>query len=179
MDVGKNITKFRKEKNLTQEELAQKINISAKAISSYENNRNLPNIETLILLSEVLDVSVDALIGTTKEDKINTKEKYDKQRKNNLLIIFAISLFSLCLFCVQEFMVVNGLVSLSDNFKEYFSVKDVVKLIIQNGLIYLVSVTCIYLIYYFKLNEKKSVQSIIILSIIIITCFAIVFLSIL
>lgn len=179
MNVGKNITKFRKEKNLTPEELAQKINISAKAISSYENNRNLPNIETLILLSEVLDVSVDALIGTTKEDKINTKEKYDKQRKNNLLIIFAISLFSLCLFCVHEFMVVGSLVTVSEDLKEYFSIKDVVKLIIQNGLIYLVSVTCIYLIYYFKLNEKKTVQSIIILSIIIITCFAIVFLSIL
>lgn len=175
MNVGKNIAKFRKKKNLTQEELAQKINISAKAISSYENNRNLPNIETLILLSEV----DDAVIGTIKEDKIDTKEKYDKQRKNNLLIIFAISLFTLCIFCIHEFIVVNGLVSLSDNFKEYFSVKDIVKLIIQNSLIYLVSVIWIYLIYYFKLNEKKSVQSIIILSIIIITGFAILFLFLL
>lgn len=176
MNVGKNIAKFRKKKELTQEELAQKINISAKAISSYENNRNLPNIETLILLSEVLDVPVDALIGTTKEDKIDTKEKYDKQRKNNLLIIFAISLFSLCLFCIHEFVIVGGLVTVSEDFKEYFSVKDIVKLIIQNSLIYLVSVIWIYLIYYFKLNEKKSVQSIIILSIIIITGFAILFL---
>lgn len=38
MNVGKNIAKFRKKKELTQEELAQKINISAKAISIYENN---------------------------------------------------------------------------------------------------------------------------------------------
>ncbi len=38
MNVGKNIAKFRKEKELNQEELAQKINIGAKAISSYENN---------------------------------------------------------------------------------------------------------------------------------------------
>lgn len=38
MIVGKNIAKFRKEKELTQEELAQKININAKAISIYENN---------------------------------------------------------------------------------------------------------------------------------------------
>lgn len=96
-----------------------------------------------------------------------------------MLIIFAISLFTLCIFCIHEFIVVNGLVSLSDNFKEYFSVKDIVKLIIQNSLIYLVSVIWIYLIYYFKLNEKKSVQSIIILSIIIITGFAILFLFLL
>lgn len=38
MNAGKNIAKFRKEKKLNQEELAQKINISAKAISIYENN---------------------------------------------------------------------------------------------------------------------------------------------
>ncbi|MBS5805837.1 MAG: helix-turn-helix transcriptional regulator [Firmicutes bacterium] len=38
MNAGKNIAKFRKEKELNQEELAQKINISAKAISIYENN---------------------------------------------------------------------------------------------------------------------------------------------
>lgn len=62
------------ERKKNQEELAQKINISAKAISSYENNRNLPNNEPLILLSEVLDVPVDAVIGTTKEDKIDTKK---------------------------------------------------------------------------------------------------------
>ena len=40
MNVGKNIAKFRKEKNLTQEELAKNINVSPKTISSYENNRN-------------------------------------------------------------------------------------------------------------------------------------------
>lgn len=38
MNAGKNIARFRKEKELNQEELAQKINISAKAISIYENN---------------------------------------------------------------------------------------------------------------------------------------------
>ena len=62
-----------------------------------------------------------------------TQKKYDKQRKNNLLIIFAISLFSLCLFCIHEFVIVGGLVTVSEDLKEYFSLKDVVKLIIQNS----------------------------------------------
>ena len=162
MNVGKNITKFRKEKNLTQEELAKKINISAKAISSYENNRNLPTIETLLLLSQVLEVSIDEIVGKTNKDKNDTKEKYDKQRKNNLLIIFAISLFSLCLFCIHEFMVVGSLVTVSGDLKEYLSMKDAIKIIINNGLIYIVSVVWIYLIYYFKLNEKNLVTTIIV-----------------
>ena len=109
MNVGKNIAKFRKEKNLTQEELAKKINVSSKTISSYENNRNLPTIETLLLLSQVLEISIDEIVGKTNKDKTATKEKYDKQRKNNLLIIFAISLFSLCLFCIHEFIVLGNL----------------------------------------------------------------------
>lgn len=178
MNVGKNIAKFRKEKNLTQEELAKKINVSPKTISSYENNRNLPTIETLLLLSQVLEVSIDEIVGKTNKDKNDTKEKYDKQRKNNLLMIFAISLFTLCIFCIHEFIVVYGLVSLSDNFKEYLSIKDVVKLILQNGLIYIVSVIWFYLMYYFKLNEKKPVLAII-LSFIIIAIFAILFLELL
>lgn len=93
-------------------------------------------------------------------------------KKNNLLIIFAISLFSLCLFCIHEFVIVGGLVTVSEDLKEYFSLKDVVKIIIQNGVLYLVSVIWIYLIYHFKLNEKKPVLSII-LSFIIILIFAI------
>ena len=162
MNVGKNIAKFRKEKNLTQEELAKSINVSPKTISSYENNRNLPTIETLLLLSQVLDVSIDEIVGKTNKDKNATKEKYDKQRKNNLLIIFAISLFSLCLFCIHEFMVVGSLVTVSEDLKEYLSMKDVIKIIIDNGLIYIVSVVWIYLIYYFKLNEKNLVTTIIV-----------------
>ena len=162
MNVGKNIAKFRKEKNLTQEELAKKINVSSKTISSYENNRNLPTIETLLLLSQVLEVSIDEIVGKTNKDKTATKEKYDKQRKNNLLIIFAISLFSLCLFCIHEFIVLGSLVTVSNDLKEYLSIKDVIKIIINNGLIYIVSVLWIYLIYYFKLNEKNLVTTIIV-----------------
>ena len=177
MTVGSNITKFRKEKKLTQEELANLINVSPKTISSYENNRNLPNIETLILLSEVLEVSIDEIIGTTKEDKIVTKEKYNKKRKHNLLIILAISMFSLCIFCIHEFILVGSIVSTSEELKTIWSLGTLIKLIINNGLFYLVSVILIYIIYYYKLDEKKPVLSII-LSFLILFVVAIILASI-
>lgn len=177
MNVGTNIAKFRKEKKLTQEELACKINVSPKTISSYENNRNLPTIETLLLLSQTLDISIDEIIGKTNKDKNDTKEKYDKQRKTSLLIIFAISLFLLGIYCIHEFIVVYGLVSLSENFKNYFSIKDVIKLVFDNVLIYVVSVVWLYLIYYFKLNEK-NITSTIIVSLLIIFLMAILIITV-
>lgn len=68
---------------MTQEELSKLINSSLKAISSYENSHNIPNIETLILLSEVFDVSIDDIIGSSKEDKAklskNMKSKSNKK----------------------------------------------------------------------------------------------------
>ena len=61
--LEKTLQNLEREKNITQEELAKNINVSPKTISSYENNRNLPNIETLILLSQELDVSINDILG--------------------------------------------------------------------------------------------------------------------
>ena len=56
----------------------------------------------------------------------------------------------------------GNLVTVSNDLKEYLSIKDVIKIIINNVLIYIVSVAWIYLIYYFKLNEKNLVTTIIV-----------------
>mgnify|MGYP005772262479 FL=1 len=60
--LEKTLQNLEKEKNITQEELAKNINVSPKTISSYENNGNLPIIETLILLSQELDVSINDIL---------------------------------------------------------------------------------------------------------------------
>ena len=74
MNIGLNISNLRKEKNLTQEELAKLINVSPKTISSYETNRSIPNIEILILLSKVLDTSINDILNL-KEDNNNEVKK--------------------------------------------------------------------------------------------------------
>ena len=62
MDFGEQIKKLRKETQLTQEQFAEKLNISRQAISNWENNRNLPDIEMLIQISKVFQISLDQLI---------------------------------------------------------------------------------------------------------------------
>ncbi|MGN0453708.1 MAG: helix-turn-helix domain-containing protein, partial [Ruminococcus sp.] len=62
MDFGEQIKSIRKKENLTQEQFAFKLNVSRQAVSNWENNKNLPDIEMLILMSNVFQISLDQLI---------------------------------------------------------------------------------------------------------------------
>ena len=53
MSFGEQIKCIRKEKSLTQEQFAMKFNVSRQAVSNWENNKNLPDIGMLILMSDV------------------------------------------------------------------------------------------------------------------------------
>lgn len=62
MNFGEQIKSIREQHKLTQEELSQKLNISRQAVSNWENNRNLPDIEMLITITQVFHISLDQLI---------------------------------------------------------------------------------------------------------------------
>ena len=63
MDLGKNIAKYRKEKNLTQRQLADLLGISFQAVSKWENSHSMPDVFLLPRLAAALDVSCDMLFG--------------------------------------------------------------------------------------------------------------------
>lgn len=54
---------LRKEKGLTQAELAEKVSVSPQAVSKWEKGESLPDISTLMLLADFFDVTVDELLG--------------------------------------------------------------------------------------------------------------------
>lgn len=62
-ECGINIRKMRKEKGLTQEELAEKIGVKQGAISQFECGVIQPSVNTLVKIANVLDCSVDDLIA--------------------------------------------------------------------------------------------------------------------
>lgn len=62
MTIGKRIAFFRKEKGLTQEELAQHMGISPQAVSKWENDQTCPDISALPKLSRLFGVTVDELL---------------------------------------------------------------------------------------------------------------------
>ena len=59
---SKNLKQIRKNHNLSQEQLADEIGVSRQAISNWENKRNLPDIEMLIIISKIFSISLDELI---------------------------------------------------------------------------------------------------------------------
>lgn len=79
MSFGNNLKKIRQEHEMTQEELAKKINTSRSNIANYENDKNMPSIETLNNLSEALNCSTDYLLG--KSDMKNNASNIDESNK--------------------------------------------------------------------------------------------------
>ena len=76
MELSRQIKKYRTQANLSQEELAEKIFVSRQTISNWENDKNYPDIKSLVLMSEVFRVSLDNLI---KGDLEKMKKEIDAQ----------------------------------------------------------------------------------------------------
>lgn len=74
MNFGKRLRQLRKEKGLTQAELAKLLSIGESTVSFYESGKRQPDYETLIRLAEVFNVSVDYLLGRTEHKAPNTNK---------------------------------------------------------------------------------------------------------
>lgn len=71
--IGEKIAQLRKEKNMTQSELAEKMCVTDKAVSKWERNISVPDIRTIQKLAQVFDVSTEELISETSEPENKTK----------------------------------------------------------------------------------------------------------
>lgn len=68
MKLGQQLVHYRKHHQLSQEELAEKIYVTRQSISNWENDRTYPDIQSLLLLSQVFQVSLDDLIKGDLEE---------------------------------------------------------------------------------------------------------------
>ena len=96
--IGQYISKLRKEKGLTQQDLAEKIGVSNRTIGNWENGRNMPDLSLFNPLCEILGITVNDLMSgeKVKEEKyvselekniINTMDYNNKKSKNKMLMI--------------------------------------------------------------------------------------------
>ena len=105
MEFGEQIKQIRTSRNLTQEQFAAKLNITRQAVSNWENNRNLPDIEMLIQISTGFHVSLDQLVfGGTNMNKMTEKLIKDgsetrKARMNMVSAIIGAALMAVGLAC--------------------------------------------------------------------------------
>jgi transcriptional regulator with XRE-family HTH domain len=72
-ETGKRISDYRKQKNMTQLEIADKLNISFQAVSSWERGETMPDISRLPELAQILEVTVDDILPNHKQAQIIEK----------------------------------------------------------------------------------------------------------
>ena len=78
MEFNEKLQELRKQRGLTQEELAEKLYVSRTAISKWESGRGYPNIESLKAIAKFFEVTVDELLST---DEILTIAEEDNKQK--------------------------------------------------------------------------------------------------
>ncbi len=76
MKIGKTIKHLRRERNMTQEALAEKLNISVSAVSQWEMEKTMPDISLLPLLAAIFDVTTDELLGLAGADAERRAKEY-------------------------------------------------------------------------------------------------------
>ena len=91
MEIGKQIRKHRTELKLSQDDLADKVYVTRQTISNWENDRNYPDIRSLVLLSNVFGVSLDILVKGDLEqmkDEIKAEDIRKFRRDSRIYGIF-------------------------------------------------------------------------------------------
>ena len=99
--IGTQIAKLRKDRNITQEDLAKKLGVSAQAVSKWENG-GAPDVEMLPEIADYFDVSMDFLFGKKTE---NTEAAFTQQA------------YLECLDAVQREMSANSMQVYNDTIK--------------------------------------------------------------
>lgn len=80
--VGENLLFLRKKADLSQKDLCRIVGCATQTYSGYENGHHEPNIETLVRLAHIYNISVDYIIGTRYDEGRNIQEEVDNIYEN-------------------------------------------------------------------------------------------------
>lgn len=150
--IGLFIAKCRREKNMTQEDLAEKLGVSNKSISRWENGKTMMDISLFESLCNELDISIIELlngerINDKKKDKLYTKTLINYSNKvgsrNKQVILTILFIMSLMPMLLYQFGGMRG-------------VQEISGLIILLSPITIVSIILFFLGIWFKFKNKKT-----------------------
>lgn len=98
MELGKQIKKYRSELSLSQDTLAEKVYVSRQTISNWENDKSYPDVNSLVLLSEIFNTSIDNLIKGDVEvmkEEIRSEDRREFEKLSNVFgVMFLIAMLT-------------------------------------------------------------------------------------
>lgn len=104
--LGENIAKYRKEKGMSQEKVAEYMGVSRQAVTKWESNSSKPSSENLIKLAKLFDVSVDVLLE--KKDKNKLKEIDISTNKASWFLV------GISILCIISYLVISNVLHIFD-----------------------------------------------------------------
>ena len=107
MELGKQIKKHRQEVQLSQEALAERVYVSRQTISNWENDKSYPDVNSLVLLSETFQISLDNLIKEDIEVMKDVIQKEEIEKMNRYGKIYTIMLIATAVSAVPLFMLLG------------------------------------------------------------------------
>lgn len=115
--TGSLLKELRKEKGMTQEQLAEYLNVSGRTISRWETGANLPDLDLLVTLSDYYDIDIRELLdGERKSEKMNEELKetllktadytnHEKQQiAKRMCVLFSLGLVAFIIYLVLEYL---------------------------------------------------------------------------
>lgn len=108
MEIGKSLQHYRMTNGMTQEQLAQILNVSRQTISKWENDRSFPDIENLIWLCDLYHISLDELVGR-KQIVYETKSIRRKNKRKDLMSLFPKYTAIITALAVAILVLISGL----------------------------------------------------------------------
>lgn len=138
--IGAFIARCRKDRNLTQLQLAELLGITSQAISKWENGRGMPDVSLLQPLCDILGISVNELFSADYISKEDYKEKAEENiskllKENQLAYLKPVkSLYSICVNTFLVVVVVEVLIGIVG----YFFDKEIFEVMVYNASVWLV-----------------------------------------
>ena len=103
MEIGRQIRKYRQELKMSQEELAEKVFVTRQTVSNWENDKNYPDINSLLLLSSLFGISLDILVKGDVEKMEEMIKNEDIRKLKQYGWIYTILLIIVCVSVVPLF----------------------------------------------------------------------------
>ena len=114
-ELGKKIIKIRKENDLTQEDFADKYSVTRQTVSSWENSKSYPDLDTLVKISDDFNISLDILLKEDKKviEEISNSQRERKGQKKLKKILIILSIILLvdisynCIYNITKYISIN------------------------------------------------------------------------
>ena len=107
MNFSEKLLTLRKAKGMTQEQLAEKLDVSRQSISKWESGQAVPELEKIVALSTIFDVTTDYLLKSSEIDDLSVKTEMLEKQQQQMLIreqqqhqIWACILYSIAVYLV-------------------------------------------------------------------------------